>query len=277
MEQNKIPQISELNPEQLDYVARLDEGMNQLELVLDDCYERRKEFMSKGADDQIAYLRENGVTAELEKKVLAETEDETYFAKITTRAEALIVHNANKEENRAVEDLIDMYDELRNQEERKFNKELKDLSRAYEDYSEALHQLTEIKLLNEVNPLMFWAAHLYIIEGQDVYEAQIDLRNPEIVIGRSPNMKPEYFESEECLSNFSSVEDENVPSAYLISNPSTVIQAKDLVNSSFVKIAKTQLNALKEESKKESKKEKKKVPKKFFNKVRDSLLKFGMK
>ena len=224
-----VPQISQLNPQQPDYAAKLDEGIAQLRVAsraLDELYRREaSRFMGRDITD---LLRASGVTVS-DPRVLYEKEERNPSLLKIQREVSIDIVAGGIAEVRRIEDLVETYHETRDRKIGELRKKHKELRRAFEDYTDAALQLTCIQTLREVNP-DYPTIHFFVVRRDGVYEAHIDLtRDKSIQFYKSENLTPELFDNDAYLEEFMRLSQGVNANAYLVKNPSSELSVDLLI------------------------------------------------
>ncbi len=267
-----VPQISQLDPKQPDYVAKLEEGFVGLgkatELLLKE-YEKTSQMTEENIAD---ILREKGITVS-QPKVLYEREERKGNILKKVRAVAVEIEAGDREEARRIEDLIDSYHETRDQEANNLGKELRSkvkiLTRAFEDYVDAALKLTVIQPLNEINP-DYPTAHFFVVRTNGVYEAHIDLTGEKSAqFYRNPNLDPKLFDDGSYVEDFRKKSEGIEANAYLVRNP---LSALPIGNLGDYAVSNTVYLLLKERRQRDKEKEaSKSVGQKLVDRIKSAM------
>ncbi len=229
MAEFNVPQIDQLNPQQPDYVAKLDEGFAQLREASGVLHQAYEGIASRGGKDIVDFLREKGITVS-QHEVLYDKEEREGDTLTRKRAEAIGIVATSRDESRRIEDLIDTYHETRDREAKDLRVKLKVLARAFEDYVDATLQLTEVQALNEINP-EYPTAHFFVVRTDGVYEAHIDLAERKVAgVYRKSSLDPKLFGDKSDVTEFRKQSEGVKANAYLVRNPSSELPVSLLVD-----------------------------------------------
>ncbi len=220
----ELPTLKDLNPKQSDYAARLDAGVEQLEVALAGVTEEATAFYDRF--DPVAYLRSKGFEVEeLPPSVHEHRTGDDVTERLQRRLS--IVTTKSREDEWRLEDEVQAYKDQTAAGVREIQEREKQIRRRFSEFSAAIHTLTQVKPLTMPNP-DYQDLHFYIVRPDGVYEAHAG-ENGIIPPTKSDTLDPALFQDQKFIAEFRERSKGVGANAYLITNPSQKIPVNALL------------------------------------------------
>jgi len=170
MAETEIPNLEAIDKESKDYAAQLEAGYISLGDSLKVLQQETKTFASGAKDGLVARLKEAGLPVEnMMIKDLEMNLNEILPSQV------LALRFKDKEQSRTAEDVTHVYERELSDQMRVFDDRARGYTRVREDFREAILNLTQVELLNTINPENT-SVLLYVVKsGDGVYEVQAEM------------------------------------------------------------------------------------------------------
>jgi len=230
MGKNKIPKLEDLNPNQPDYVERLDAGLRRaddlyaeeskaFERLLEGYFERIKhdlESSGNGSEEATKYLTVRLKCHNGERCFRA-----VMFVKDCSERR-LLERKLTEQQMQNLDRIYEKYAPDYNKGEKPIVENIRALEQAIIDFRGAIEGLTKARRINKPKDSMKF--HHYVIIGKGVYEIFVNLQEMKITEPTiNPNLKASDFSNESYVEELGRKADREGELACMISNPSKMI------------------------------------------------------
>jgi hypothetical protein len=229
-----IPNINTLDPKDPSYVAKLDAGMTKITESAVALIQEMHGIVRNGKNIG-DYLKANGIT-DIQPEVFFDEEIKTQSGQANAFVIGIKIPK-DKEKARQLEDVVQKYDRKIVDEQDAWEENRKNLRRAFEDYTGAIKELTQVEPLGtsktEHNDL-----HLFIVRPDGVYEFHQRMDKPYARnVQKNPHLEPALFDTPNYIDDFAKQAVGISANAYVVRNPSTTIPIEDLTYEAVLKVS----------------------------------------
>jgi len=222
LEKIVVPTIGNLNSEEHDYVARLDEGLKTIKgstELLCNCLRR---IQTKKIEEALSLLKETGIDAKYA--------DLGLFIAVTENSEFV-----NKEQLRSLEDKFETFKGKMIAELEPLFEKKKQLTRSMEDYAEKTLALTQFTQLTKFN--INYQLYLLLVRPKGVYVCDEIGNDNTPHADKNESLDPKKFDDESYLQTFKEESKKAKTNAYLVQNPSSELPNEVILRYSLDRIA----------------------------------------
>jgi len=211
-----IPTLEGLNPDAEDYVAKLDEGLVSLRPLYAQAIEDIKSRFKAVHGDVVDALK--GAGFEVSNTSYEELDSESDPG-IKFKVEG--TSPTDKSDARRLEDMLRESMGQFQSEFGDYSRRVLQITRAHEDYKDALLGLTHVEPLKEVDGNQS-ELHIYTVFRGKVYEMHVDYESKSVTRpNENKDMTPEMFTDPKSLEGIREAAKSAKGNAYLITNPSS--------------------------------------------------------
>ena len=222
MAETAIPTVEGLDPESPDYVSILEDGLKATKRLHNELGEEIAAVGRASSEDLISRLKDAGYDVQEAMKSQSQA-SEPGIGEINMEAVIYAIGIENRQQRRAVEDIVDADERERKTQARAFNRRDRAIMRANKNFSDTLKDLTEVETLHEVDNAQ--EAHFFVVGEDGVYVDILKGTLFHMVEASKTDLDPDAFGTPEWCEQFKQ-EINGFANAYVVRNPTQLFSVK---------------------------------------------------